>query len=117
MVPLVASLAPPHRRSTAISVVVSGLLLGVLVARIFSGVVTHYTSWRNVYWTALGLQYLIFALLWLFMPDYPSVNPDGLNYFKLLRSMLRFPLTSHFLYRPVWWDFSLLPYTPRSGPR
>ena len=88
MLPLVGGLAPPHRRATALSVVVSGLLLGILIARLLSGVVTEYTSWRNVYWLALGLQYVIFVLLWFFMPDYPSANPDGLNYFKMLWSIV-----------------------------
>jgi hypothetical protein len=37
---------------------------------------------------ALGLQYAIFVLLWFFMPDYPSTNPGGINYFKILWSIL-----------------------------
>lgn len=47
----------------------------MLLARLLSGVVTNYTSWRTIYWLSFGLQYLIFLLLWLFMPDYPSTNP------------------------------------------
>ena len=88
MLPLVGDLAPPHKRAMALSIVTSGNLLGVLLARILSGIVTQYTSWRNIYWMALGLQYLIFSLLWLFMPDYPSTNPDGINYFKMLWSIV-----------------------------
>jgi hypothetical protein len=45
-------------------------------------------AWRNIYWLALGLQYAIFVLLWFFMPDYPSTNPGGINYFKILWSIL-----------------------------
>ncbi|KAI9832925.1 MAG: hypothetical protein M1819_003955 [Sarea resinae] len=89
MLPLVGDLAPPHRRATALSIVVSGLLLGMLIARVLCGVVTEYTSWRNIYWMSLGLQYLIVVLLWLFMPDYPSTNPGGLNYFRMLFSILQ----------------------------
>lgn len=44
-----------------------------------SGIVTQYTSWRNVYWIALGLQGCILVLLWLFMPDYPATNPNPLR--------------------------------------
>lgn len=87
MLPLVGDLAPPHRRAAALSIVVSGLMLGILVARLLSGILTQYTSWRTVYWLALGLQYLIFGLLWLFMPDYPSTNPEGINYLKMLWSI------------------------------
>ena len=88
MLPLVGDLAPAHRRASALSIVVSGLMLGLLVARLLSGVVTEYTSWRNIYWLAFALQYLIFILLWFFLPDYPSTNPNGLNYFKMLWSII-----------------------------
>lgn len=84
MLPLVGDLAPPHRRAAALSIVVSGLLLGMLIARLLSGILTNYTSWRTIYWLSLGLQYGIFVLLWFFMPDYPSTNPSGINYFRLL---------------------------------
>jgi len=86
MLPLVGDLAPPNRRATALSIVVSGFALGILIARVLSGTITNYTSWRTVYWMSCGLQYLIFALLFLFMPDYPSKNPGGLNYFNMLWS-------------------------------
>lgn len=76
MMPLVGSLAPPHRKATALSIVVSGLLLGMLIARLLSGVVALYIGWRYIYWISFALQYLILILLWLFMPDYPSTNPE-----------------------------------------
>jgi MFS family permease len=59
-----------------------------VIARLLSGVVTQFTSWRNVYWIALGLQYSILIALWLFMPDYPSSNPQGLNYFKMIGGII-----------------------------
>ena len=87
MLPLVGDLAPPHRRATSLSIVVSGLLLGMLIARVLSGIVTQYLSWRVVYWIAFGLQYIILILLWLFMPDYPPTNRN-LNYFSMLWSII-----------------------------
>lgn len=86
MLPLVAELAPPHRRAAALSIVVSGLMLGILLARLLSGIMTQFVSWRYVYWLSVALQYLIFIGLWLFMPDYPATN-KGLNYFKALWSI------------------------------
>ncbi|CAO2647860.1 Nn.00g087820.m01.CDS01 [Neocucurbitaria sp. VM-36] len=88
MLPLVGDLAPPNRRAAALSIVVSGLMLGVLVARVLSGTMTNFVTWRAVYWMALGLQYLIFILLWLFMPDYPATNP-GMNYFRILWDIVK----------------------------
>jgi predicted MFS family arabinose efflux permease len=96
MLPLVGDLAPPHRRSTALSIVVSGMLLGMLLARLLSGVVTEFIGWRYIYWIAFGLQYLILILLFLFMPDYPSTNPDMSlvrKYPSLLFDILRMPFT------------------------
>jgi predicted MFS family arabinose efflux permease len=93
MMPLVGDLAPPNRRAFALSIVTTGLMLGILLARLLSGIVTQYTSWRTVYWLSVGLQYLIFILLWAFMPDYPRTNRN-LNYFKVLWSILEM-LTKH----------------------
>ncbi|KAI9644949.1 hypothetical protein NHQ30_006984 [Ciborinia camelliae] len=49
MLPLVYELAPPHRRATSLAIVSSGLLLGLLFARLVSGILTQYTDWRAVY--------------------------------------------------------------------
>jgi predicted MFS family arabinose efflux permease len=64
-------------------------MLGILVARVLSGTISNFTTWRAVYWMAFGLQSLIFVSLWLFMPDYPSTNPSGLNYFQLLWTIVK----------------------------
>ena len=79
MLPLVGDLAPPHRRSTALSIVVSGMLLGMLIARFLSGVVAQFIGWRWIYWISFLLQYIILILLYLFMPDYPSTNPGNIT--------------------------------------
>jgi len=89
MMPLVGELAPPAKRGQALSIVVSSLILGILIARLLSGVLTNYTSWRNIYWFALGMQYLIVLMLWLWMPDYPATNPQRVNYFKILWSIFQ----------------------------
>ncbi|KIV88372.1 hypothetical protein, variant [Exophiala mesophila] len=88
MLPLVSELAPPEGRALALSITTSGNLLGIVIARILSGVVTNYTYWRNIFWIALALQYSILIVLWFFMPDYPSSNPEGLNYLKMLWGIL-----------------------------
>lgn len=87
MIPLVGDFAPSHRRGASLSIIVSGLLLGMLVARVLAGVVTNFTSWRNIYWFSCGAQYVLALMLYVFMPDYPSTNPDGLNYVKALWSI------------------------------
>ena len=97
LLPLVAGVAPPNRQQTAISIVLSGVLVGYLIARILSAVMTQYTGWRNAYWFALGIQYLLTVLLWLFMPDYPSLNPEGLSYPRILWSIVTITVQEPFL--------------------
>ncbi|KAL5357058.1 major facilitator superfamily domain-containing protein [Aspergillus floccosus] len=87
MLPLVGDLAPPARRATAISLVTCGLALGMLFARLLAGIIASRTDWRNVYWLSLALQYLIFMLVWLFMPDYPATNSD-ISYWTILSSII-----------------------------
>lgn len=89
MLPLVADLSPPNKRAANLSIVVSGNIGGILIARILSGVVTNFVHWRVIYWIAMGIQYTMFILLFLFMPDYPSTNPDGVSYPRLLIDVVR----------------------------
>ncbi|KAH7927665.1 MFS general substrate transporter [Leucogyrophana mollusca] len=92
LMPLAADLAPPERRASAISVVLSGFLLGILIARVLAGVVANFTSWRIVYFMSIGVQGLVLIGAYLILPDYPSRNGQ-LSYFSLFRSMFKFIVT------------------------
>ncbi|PSS00662.1 MFS multidrug transporter-like protein [Coniella lustricola] len=107
MLPLVGDLAPPHRRATCLSLVVSGLSLGMLIARLLSGVIANFTAWRNIYWYAVAAQYSIFGLLLLFLPDYPSKNPGGLNYFRMMWSIVHMYFTEPLLVQACLINFVL----------
>ncbi|KAK4249226.1 major facilitator superfamily domain-containing protein [Corynascus novoguineensis] len=106
MLPLVGDLAPAHRRASSLAVVVSGLSLGILVARILSGVLAEAAGakdendWRGIYWFGLGAQWLVLALLYIWMPDYPSKNPDKTmlrSYPGMLASIARLLVTEPLL--------------------
>ncbi|KAM0554207.1 hypothetical protein ACHAPJ_007009 [Fusarium lateritium] len=107
MVPLVGDFAPAHRKASLLAIVTSGLMLGLLMARLLSGVVANFTSWRNIYWLACGLQYLMGVVLFCFMPDYPSTNPDGLNYFRALASIPYMMFTEPVLIQACFIAFTL----------
>ncbi|QRV93428.1 major facilitator superfamily transporter [Ceratobasidium sp. AG-Ba] len=92
MIPLAADLAPPERRASAISIVFSGLLLGVLFARVLSGIIAEFTNWRVIYWISTGLQFANVFAMWLFVPDYPAKN-TGLSYFGILWTMAPYAVT------------------------
>lgn len=90
MFPLAVQYAPQRHRTTMISVVMSGLVFGVLIARLLSGIVTQYTSWRNVYWVSFGLQVLVWVFLFISMPDYPILSP-GTSYPRILLKIVTLP--------------------------
>ncbi|KAI0870842.1 major facilitator superfamily domain-containing protein [Hypoxylon argillaceum] len=90
MFPLTVQYAPPRHRATMTSVVMSGVVLGILIARLLSGVVTQYASWRVVYWLSLALQAAILALLFLRLADYPVARP-GTSYPGILRRIVELP--------------------------
>lgn len=92
LIPLVADLAPDKRRASAISVVFSGLLFGILVARVLAGIIAQFVSWRVVYYFALGVQGLVLLGCYLMLPDYPSKN-KGLTYWSILSTMAKFSVT------------------------
>jgi predicted MFS family arabinose efflux permease len=56
IVPLAAHLAPPKERGQIVGTVLSGLLMGVLLARTFSGITGAQYGWRTVYWFASALM-------------------------------------------------------------
>jgi MFS family permease len=57
LVPLAATLAPEAERGRVVGNVMSGLVLGILLARTFSGVVADVGGWRSVYALASVLGY------------------------------------------------------------
>ncbi|KAH7329327.1 major facilitator superfamily domain-containing protein [Stachybotrys elegans] len=107
MIPLVGDFAPDRRKAALLSIIVSGLILGMLVARLLSGVVSNFTDWRNIYWFSCGAQYVLVMLLFAFMPDYPSTNPDGLGYLKALRSIPYMMVTEPVLIQACLIQFTL----------
>lgn len=54
LVPFAASLAQDHNRGRVIGKVMSGLLLGILLARTVSGFLAEAAGWRAVFWAAAG---------------------------------------------------------------
>ncbi|ADU70328.1 MFS transporter [Pantoea sp. At-9b] len=85
LVPLAATLAAPEKRGKVVGTVMSGLLLGILLARTAAGALAQLGGWRSVYWTASVLMILMSLALWRYLPRYKQDVP--LNYPQLLRSI------------------------------
>ena len=81
------------------AIVLSGLLLGILYARVVAGVIAEYVSWRNVYYMAIGTQGLVGISLYFALPDYPPKNPD-LKYWQVFPTMIKFICTNPVLGKP-----------------
>ncbi|KAH8831355.1 MFS superfamily [Flagelloscypha sp. PMI_526] len=92
MLPLAADLAPPQHRANALMIVLSGLLFGVLIARLLAGIIAEFSSFRVVYYFAIGVQSAVFLGIYLLIPDYESKNPD-LTYLDILWTMAKYAVS------------------------
>jgi predicted MFS family arabinose efflux permease len=70
LVPYAATLAPDAQRSRVIGTLMSGLLIGILLSRTFSGVIAALAGWRVVYAAAAGAMALTTIALRLALPDH-----------------------------------------------
>ncbi|ROR05776.1 MFS transporter [Erwinia sp. JUb26] len=85
LVPLAATLAAPEKRGRVVGTVMSGLLLGILLARTVAGGLAQLGGWRTVYWVASVLMVCMSLALWRYLPRYKQ--SVSLNYGQLLRSI------------------------------
>lgn len=85
LVPLAATLAAPEKRGKIVGTIMSGLLLGILLARTVAGVLASLGGWRTVWWLASGLMALMALALWRGLPKVKQDN--HLNYGQLLISI------------------------------
>jgi predicted MFS family arabinose efflux permease len=85
IVPLAASLAAPFERGRVVGTVMSGLLIGILLARVVSGMIGAYLGWRAVYWGAAALMIVLALALRLLLPE--DQQRSTMSYGQLLRSL------------------------------
>lgn len=85
LVPLAATLASPEKRGKVVGTIMSGLLLGILLARTVAGLLAGIGGWRTVYWVASVLMVVMALALWRGLPKVKSET--HLNYPQLLGSV------------------------------
>ncbi|AHZ75038.1 MULTISPECIES: MFS transporter [Pseudomonas] len=68
MVAHAASLAAPGQQGQAVGTVTSGIVLGILLARLVSGGLADLAGWRSVYLFTAGLLMLLALVLWRSLP-------------------------------------------------
>lgn len=85
LVPFAASLASDAQRGRVVGQVMSGLLLGILLARTVAGLLAETGSWRTVYLVSALVMVVQAVVLWRVLPVYRE--DTGLTYPALLRSV------------------------------
>jgi predicted MFS family arabinose efflux permease len=86
IIPYAANLAPENGRGQVIGTVMSGLLIGILLARTLSGFVAATLGWRAMYWIAAAIMILMALVLRFLLPD-DHFQKGTMSYSQLLRSL------------------------------
>ena len=82
LVVLAASLSTPAERGRTVGAVTSGVLIGILLARTTSGLLTDLAGWRSVYLISCGLCLVLALTIFRAEPQ----SKAQLSYYELLRS-------------------------------
>jgi predicted MFS family arabinose efflux permease len=83
--PIAPDLVPEEKRGHAIGTVMTGLLLGILLARTFAGWVARLSSWRAVFLIAAVMNLAFVPIMARVMPKMPP--RENLSYAGTLRSL------------------------------
>lgn len=79
-----ASISPPAERGRNLGVVTSGVVIGILGARVVAGVLADLWGWRSIYLALAGLAGVLALLALVGLPA--DVRPDAARYGQVLRS-------------------------------
>ncbi|MCS0582299.1 MFS transporter [Massilia pinisoli] len=85
IVPAAATLAPPEHRGRIVGTVMTGLLLGILLARVVGGLVAEALGWRAVFGGAAVVAAFMTAILARGLPGFKPTSTVG--YPALLASL------------------------------
>ncbi|MBH5319655.1 MFS transporter [Paenibacillus sp. GSMTC-2017] len=88
VVAFAATMAASDERGRIVGTITSGIVIGILLARSISGVLTDFAGWRSVYLVSAALLLL---MVWALVKVLPNVERGvtSLSYFQLLRSVMQ----------------------------
>ncbi|HEY2124611.1 MAG TPA: MFS transporter, partial [Chthoniobacterales bacterium] len=86
VLPFVSQLAPSKDRGRIVGIVLSGMMLGTLLARTVSGFVAAELGWRAMYWIAAALMMALAMMVSFVLPRRPPSR--AIAYRELLRSLI-----------------------------
>jgi predicted MFS family arabinose efflux permease len=97
IVPFAAHLTPPAKRGQVIGNVMSGLMLGIMLARPVASFLTQLSSWHTIFFASAACMVLLLVLLARVLPE--RMPSSTLSYGSLIGSMLRLMVTEPVLRR------------------
>ncbi|MEH7725947.1 MFS transporter [Bacillus altitudinis] len=86
LVAFAATWAAPKERGRIVGLVQSGIVIGILLARTFAGVLTDLAGWRSVYLASGVMMLIITGVLYRYLPRADSKRVS-ISYVNLLASM------------------------------
>lgn len=97
IIPFSTLLVRSHERGEAVGLLVSGVFIGILLARTVSGFVGENLGWRAMYWIASGLMLLLAVVMAKVLPrSQPALRT---SYAELMRSLIHLVKTEPRLQR------------------
>ncbi len=97
IVPYAAHMAPEAHRGQAVGNVMSGLMVGIMLARPASSFIAEFLPWHMVFFISAAVLVVLALILSRALP--PRVPQTGLSYGGLLASMARLVMTTPILRR------------------
>ncbi|NOU94320.1 MFS transporter [Paenibacillus sp. LMG 31456] len=86
LVAFAATMAASTDRGRVIGMVTSGIVIGILLARTFAGILTDLAGWRSVYLVSAVLTLIMAGALFRVLP-HDERERESLSYLQLLRSV------------------------------
>ncbi|UPW85266.1 MFS transporter [Lysinibacillus sp. Ag94] len=103
LVPYAAHLSPEATRGRNVGNVMSGLLLGIMLARPISSVMTEFMGWRAIFVFSAAIIFVLALLLVKLLPTRQPITTT--QYPTLLKSMLHLLKTTPVLQRRAFYHF------------
>lgn len=85
LIPLATELVTPAEQGRTVGTILSGVLLGILLARTLSGFVAQHFGWRMMFWLAAGMAVVSSLFLRSVLPHIPAHSK--ISYRELMHSI------------------------------
>ncbi len=85
LIPFAATLSKPEYKGRVVGVLMSGMLLGILLGRVFAGTISTIYDWHYVYFAAACMMLIVTILLAVSLPRYR--HKTHINYWQLMFSI------------------------------